>query len=153
MASVMYWRPFKRYVIGDPDCGAGMKTAPTSLPVALSYARSIAPRAPDGVVAKPASPAITTVLVVSTPMIPERPVRGIFRPLSAGLFLMLSGVSPCGTCHTISPLSRLIAQLRPYGGLPSGKPCMLVAPPPPPPSPPPPAAAASPPPPRPPAAP
>ena len=29
--------------MGEPLCGAGIKIAPTSLPVALSYARSIAP--------------------------------------------------------------------------------------------------------------
>ena len=64
----MCWRPFIMYVIGEPVCGAGMNTSPTSLPVALSYARSIAPRCPLGVVKNPPSPAITSVLVTSTPM-------------------------------------------------------------------------------------
>ena len=58
------------YVIGEPVCGAGMYTAPTSCPVALSYARSIAPRWPFGVVKNPPSPAMTSVFVTSTPMRP-----------------------------------------------------------------------------------
>ena len=33
-----------------------------------------------------------------------------------------SGVSPCGTCHIISPLSRSIAESTPYGGLTIGRP-------------------------------
>ena len=45
-------------------------------------------------------------------MRPWRPVRGIVSPLSAGLFLMLSGVSPCAICQTISPLFRSIAVMR-----------------------------------------
>jgi hypothetical protein len=36
MARTMYCRPLKRYVIGDPDCPAGMYTVPASAPVALS---------------------------------------------------------------------------------------------------------------------
>src|SRR5229473_8298301 len=52
----MYCRPFSMYVIGDPVWGAGMNTAPASLPVALSYARSIAPRWPFGSITKPPSP-------------------------------------------------------------------------------------------------
>ena len=44
----------------------------------------MAPRWPFGVVKKPASPAITSVLVTSTPMWPARPVRGMVTPLSAG---------------------------------------------------------------------
>ena len=39
------------------------------------------------------------------------PVRGLSRPFSAGLLRMASGVSPWGICHTISPLSRLIAEM------------------------------------------
>src|SRR5580693_4096872 len=35
-ATTMYCLPFTIYVIGDPLCGAGMYTAPTSFPVALS---------------------------------------------------------------------------------------------------------------------
>src|SRR5262245_52009624 len=36
---------------------------------------------------------------------------------------MLSGVSPCGTCHAISPRSRSILDKMPYGGFTMGKPC------------------------------
>src|SRR5229473_2129514 len=36
MASTRYCLPSNMYVIGDPDCGAGMYTAPTSVPVPLS---------------------------------------------------------------------------------------------------------------------
>src|SRR5262245_35744165 len=63
-ATTMYCRPFSMYDIGDPVWGAGRYTAPTSFPVALSYARSMAPRAPVGVGPKPASPETTSVLVV-----------------------------------------------------------------------------------------
>src|SRR5215471_21202093 len=35
-ATTMYCLPLYMYVIGDPDCGAGMNTAPTSLPDFLS---------------------------------------------------------------------------------------------------------------------
>src|SRR5439155_13577770 len=73
MATTMYCRPSSMYVIGDPLCGAGMNTAPASLPVALSYARSMAPRCPEGVVKKPLSPAMTRVLVTSVPTEPGRP--------------------------------------------------------------------------------
>ena len=45
-------------------------------------------------------------------MRPGRPVRGIVSPLSAGWFLMLSGVSPCAICQTMSPLFRSIAVMR-----------------------------------------
>src|SRR5829696_8554843 len=38
---------------------------------------------------------------------------------------MLSGVSPCGTCHMISPLSTFIAVSTPYGGFTIGSPCTL----------------------------
>ena len=38
---------------------------------------------------------------------------GIFTPRRAGWFRTLSGVSPCGTCHVSSPLSRLIALIVP----------------------------------------
>ena len=74
-------------------------------------------------------------------MRPWRPVRGMVRPFSAGWFLMLSGVSPCAICQTISPLFRSIAVMRPYGGLMSGSPWTVSA-----------AAAAASPPPRPPPA-
>src|ERR1700687_4951683 len=63
---------------------------------------------------------------------------------------MLSGVSPCAICHTISPLFRSRAVMRPYGGLIRGSPWTVR---PPPPSPPPPAAPPPPAPPRPPPAP
>ena len=64
-------------------------------------------------------------------MMPACPVRGIVSPLSAGLFLTLSGVSPCAICQRISPLSRSIAVMRPYGGLMSGSPWTVTPPPPP----------------------
>ena len=80
------------------------------------------------------SPATRSVLVTNVPTRPGCPVRGIERPLSAGWFLMLSGVSPCTACHTISPLLRSMALMRPYGGLTSGSP-RTFKPPPPPPSP------------------
>src|SRR4029450_1089017 len=57
----------------------------------------------------------------------------MFTPFSTGLFFTLSGVSPCAICHLISPLSRSIAVILPYGGLPRGNP-RTVRPPPPPPS-------------------
>src|SRR5437763_7116391 len=48
---------------------------------------------------------------------------------------MLSGVSPCAICQTISPLFKSIAVMRPYGGLMIGRPCtkrpLLLSPPPP----------------------
>src|SRR5258708_4766926 len=47
------------------------------------------------------------------------------RPLSAGLSLTLSGVSPCAIFHRISPLSRSMAVMLPYGGFPSGSPLTL----------------------------
>ena len=58
---------------------------------------------------------------------PPWPVRGMSRPLSAGCSLTLSGVSPCAICQRISPLSRSIALIRPYGGLPSGSPRIAQA--------------------------
>src|SRR5471032_3399479 len=64
-------------------------------------------------------------------MTPDCPVRGIVSPLSAGLLLMLSSVSPCAICHLIVPLSRSIAVMRPYGGLISGSPCTVIPAPPP----------------------
>ncbi len=80
----MYCRPFTAYVIGDALIGAGRSTDPTSAPVALSYARSIAPRGRVGSVVTCGSPAMTSVLVTSVPtMNPGCPVRGIVMPLSA----------------------------------------------------------------------
>src|SRR5262249_15886545 len=99
----------------------------------LSYARNIAPRAPDEVVPNPASPEMTSVLVTRVPTLPSRPVRGMLRPLRAGLFLTLSGVSPCATCQMISPLLRSMALICPYGGFMMGSPRTDRAPPPPPP--------------------
>src|SRR6185436_9238915 len=52
----------------------------------------------------------------------------MFRPFSAGWFLTPSGVSPCGTCQTISPFDRLIALMVEYGGLRSGNPWTVVPP-------------------------
>src|SRR5436190_7487826 len=45
---------------------------------------------------------------------------------------MLSGVSPCAICQAMSPLFKLIAVFRPYGGLTIGNPCTFSPPPPPP---------------------
>ena len=56
---------------------------------------------------------ITNVFVTSVPTPPVWPVRGISRLFSATLLRITSGVSPCATCHTISPLSRLIAEMVP----------------------------------------
>src|SRR5215467_7688632 len=117
-----------------------MYTAPTSLPSFLSYARSIAPRAPEGVVNTPPSPAMSSVLVTSGLIRPARPVRGIVSPLSDGLLRTLSAVSPCAMYQRISPLFRSIALMRAYGGFKSGRPRTVR---PPPPSPPPAAAAAA----------
>ena len=47
------------------------------------------------------------------PAVPVRPVRGMFRPLRSGLLRILSGDSPCATCHTISPLLRSMALICP----------------------------------------
>ena len=71
---------------------------------------------------------------------PLLPVRGMFRPLSAGLFLMLSGVSPCGDLPDDFALVQIDRRDAPYGGLMSGRPRTVR--PPPPPSPPPAARAA-----------
>src|SRR5471032_1260592 len=127
----MYWRPSTEYVIGEPLCGAGIHTAPTCAPVFLSYARSIAPRGCSGVVVTDGSPRTTSVLVTTRPTLPGCPVLGIVFPASSGLLRTASGVSPCGTCHFIVPLSRSMAFSRPYGGLRSGSPCTTRPPPPP----------------------
>jgi hypothetical protein len=54
-------------------------------------------------------------------MMPGRPVRGS-SCLSAPRGCDAIGASPLATCHLISPLSRSIALMRPYGGLTSGSP-------------------------------
>src|SRR5258705_4553140 len=128
----MYCLPPTMYVMGDPLCGAGIQIAPTSLPVCLSYARSMAPRGCSGVVVTTASPITTSVFVTinPTPDVPACPVFGMFKPFSAGWLRMLSGVSPCGTCHISSPRSRLMAERRPYGGFTIGSPCTVNPPPP-----------------------
>src|SRR5437899_11272432 len=74
----------------------------------------------------------TSVLVTinPTPDVPAWPVFGMFIPFNAGWLRMLSGVSPCGTCHISSPRSRLIAERMPYGGLTIGNPCTTSPPPP-----------------------
>src|SRR5579864_845808 len=52
---------------------------------------------------------------------------------SAGLLTMLSAVLPLGIIQDLSPVFKLIAVMRPYGPLISGKlPATLVLPPPPP---------------------
>src|SRR5712692_9212711 len=112
----MYCLPSIRYVIGEPLCGAGIHTAPTSLPVFLSYARSIAPRECSGVVVTDGSPTTTSVFVTTTPTLPLWPVFGMFIPFSAGWLRTASGVSPCGVDHISSPLSRLMPTIWPYGG-------------------------------------
>src|SRR5580704_18582615 len=100
---MMYCLPSYEYVIGEPLCGAGIHTAPTCCPVFLSYARSIAPRGCSEVVESRGSPMITSVLVTSRPTEPCWPVFGKLTPFRAGMFLIASGVSPCGTCHIIEP--------------------------------------------------
>src|SRR5579871_4905018 len=114
-AMMMYCLPCQLYVMGEPLTGAGIHTAPTSLPVALSYARIIAPR---GCVTEVIwlSPRITSDLVISTPTLPFIPVLPMFMPFSAGELRMLSGVSPYGTCHFRSPLFTSTAEITPYGG-------------------------------------
>src|SRR5437016_5677324 len=52
----------------------------------------------------------------------------MFNPLRAGWLRMAFGVSPCGTCHVISPRSRLIAVSVPYGGFVRGRPWTLRPP-------------------------
>src|SRR5712692_2751820 len=73
---------------------------------------------------------IVLVTIIPTPDIPGWPVFGMFRPASRGWVRMLSGVSPCGTCHISSPRSRLMAERTPYGGLAIGSPCTFRPPPP-----------------------
>ena len=92
-------------------------------------------RWPLGCVAMPPSPAMTRVLVVSTPTRPVRPVRGIVTPLSAGWFVTASSVSPCTVCQRISPLLRSMAEIVPHGGRMIGRLSMAMraAPSPPPP--------------------
>src|SRR5262245_56033233 len=74
---------------------------------------------------------MTSDLVVSVPMMPDCPVRGIVTPFNAGLFLTLSSVSPWAICHLMVPRSRSIAVIRPYGGLINGKPLTVMPAPPP----------------------
>src|SRR5579863_2964638 len=93
----------------------------------------MAPRCPDGVVKKPASPAITSVFVTRVPTRPGLPVRGMLIPFNAGLLRTLSGVSPCATCQTMSPRFKSIAVIRPHGGFTMGRPITVKAPPPSPP--------------------
>src|SRR6185295_19917182 len=128
---MMYWRPSSMYVIADPVLGAGSHTAPTSLPLVLSYARSIDPRGCSGVVVTLGSPEMTSVLVTATPTFPVWPVFGMFRPFSAGWLRTASGVSPCGVDHTRSPRSRLMATICPYGGFTIDSPCTVAPNPPP----------------------
>ena len=59
---------------------------------------------------------MTTVLVTSVPTVPSRPVRGMVTPTSAGWFRIISGVSPCATCHIISPRFRSMALICPFPG-------------------------------------
>jgi hypothetical protein len=71
--------------MGELFCRAGIQTAPTSSPVPLLQARSIAPRGrPRGVVIW--GPIITSVFVTSkpTPDVPACPVFAMFSPRNAG---------------------------------------------------------------------
>src|SRR5688572_22279658 len=115
-----------------------MNTAPTSLPVALSYARNIAPRGRSSVVVNCDSPRTTRVLVMTRPTLAPCPLRGMVLPFSSAWFRTTSGVSPCGTRHLIAPLSRSIAASTLYGGFTIDSPCTVRPPPPSPPPPPPP---------------
>src|SRR5262249_8829096 len=117
--------------MGEPLCGAGIQTAPTSLPLVLSYARSNAPRGCSGVVVTDGSPATTSVFVTTTPTLPLCPVFGMLRPFRAGWLRTASGVSPCGVDHTRSPRSRLMATIWPYGGFQIESPCTVAPNPPP----------------------
>ena len=53
-------------------------------PVALSYARNQAPLSPLALVMSPASPEMTREEVVTIPILPARPVRGMLSPFNAG---------------------------------------------------------------------
>src|SRR5690242_10816920 len=88
----------------------------------------MAPVRPSAIVTVPFSPAMTKVLVTSVIAAPPRPVFGIFRPFKAGLFLTLSGVSPCGTCQRMVPDFRSMAEIREYGGFTRGSPLTVSAP-------------------------
>src|SRR5581483_8167375 len=67
-----------------------------------------------------------SVFVTTTPTLPDWPVFGMVTPRSAGLLRTASGVSPCGTDQSISPLSRLMLTITPYGGLTIGTPWITV---------------------------
>src|SRR6185295_10542821 len=114
------------YVMGRPLCvPAGIVVSQMICPVALSYARNMGwPPHP--------SPANNSVFVTRMPACDGLPVFGMFRPLSAGLFLIAGGVSPLGICQAISPLFMSYAVMRPYGGFINGRPSILGRPSPPP---------------------
>src|SRR5437879_12569236 len=63
--------------MGDPLCAAGSHTAPTSGPLFLSYAGSIAPRGRPGGAVTCGSPATTSDLVTTRPTLPFWPVFGM----------------------------------------------------------------------------
>src|SRR5436190_1246589 len=112
--------------MGDPVCGAGRYTAPTSFPVALSNARIIAPRRPLGVGPRLRSAAMSRVLVTSVPtLLPGRPSGPRFSPFRAGWLAMAGGVAPNGVIHFTSPVSMLKAVIRLYGGFMIGRPCTV----------------------------
>ena len=86
---------------------------------------------PDEGGSDPMSAARIGVPVAAFPQWYRCPWCDLVAPLSAGLFFTASGVSPWAICHTISPLFRSIALMRPHGGLINGNPCTETPPPPP----------------------
>ena len=90
--------------MGEPLCPDGIKNRPRILAGRLIISAQQRPLHAHGVgKTLPLLPQSTAFFVVSTPIIPPRPVRGIVSPLSAGLLRISSGVSPCAACHTMVP--------------------------------------------------
>ena len=94
--------------------GSGMSA--TRAPVALSCTCS------TGLLPQPSTEK-SSVLVANMAGRVRAPVTGIVFPLSAGWFVMASGVSPPGTIHRWSPAFMSIAVIRLYGGFRMGSPC------------------------------
>src|SRR5687767_3621207 len=111
----MYWRPFTIYVIGEPPIDPGKGMLAIGWPVFLSSTWRTAPLPQPSLMKRRVLVAITAGRV-------NAPVVGMSRPWSAGLVLMATGVSPPGTIHTWSPVLRLMAVTRLYGGFINGSP-------------------------------
>ena len=73
----------------------------------------MAPRSPEASVVVWGSPAMSRVFVTRVPTLPGWPVRGMSSPRSASWLRMWSGVSPWGTCHSISPRVMSMALMMP----------------------------------------